>query len=94
MEKNLKQTESTCLKIVLFGPESTGKTTLAKKLARHYNSVWVREYARKISQTVTIFGAGFVVKPMVDYLAKNGFNIIIADNNPIRMILKIKFEFF
>ena len=39
----------------------------------------IKKKARKISQTVTIFGAGFVVKPMVDYLAKNGFNIIIAD---------------
>ena len=47
MEKDLKQTESNCIKVVLFGPESTGKTTLAKKLARHYNSVWVREYERE-----------------------------------------------
>ena len=50
MEKNLKQTKSNCIKVVLFGPESTGKTTLAKKLARHYNSVWVREYAREYLQ--------------------------------------------
>ncbi len=50
MEKDLKQTESNCIKVVLFGPESTGKTTLAKKLARHYNSVWVREYAREYLQ--------------------------------------------
>lgn len=33
-------------KIVLFGSESTGKTTLAKHLALHYNTVWVPEYAR------------------------------------------------
>jgi len=39
MEKNLKQTKSNCIKVVLFGPESTGKTTLAQKLARHYNSL-------------------------------------------------------
>ena len=50
MEKNLKQTKSNCIKVVLFGPESTGKTTLAQKLARHYNSVWVREYAREYLQ--------------------------------------------
>ncbi len=46
MEKNLKQQPSNCIKVVLFGPESTGKTTLSRQLARHYNSVWVREYAR------------------------------------------------
>lgn len=34
-------------KIVLIGPESTGKSTLAKQLAEHYQTVWVKEYARK-----------------------------------------------
>lgn len=33
-------------KIVLTGPESTGKTTLAKTLASHYHTSWVPEYAR------------------------------------------------
>ncbi len=33
-------------KIVLTGPESTGKTTLAAKLATHFQSRWVPEYAR------------------------------------------------
>lgn len=50
MEKTLKQQQSNCLKVVLFGPESTGKTTLAKQLARHYHSVWVPEYAREYLQ--------------------------------------------
>lgn len=34
-------------KIVIIGPESTGKTTLCKKLASHFNTIWVEEYARK-----------------------------------------------
>ncbi|MCW8980654.1 ATP-binding protein [Altibacter sp.] len=46
MEKTLEQESSDCLKIVLFGPESTGKTTLAKQLAAHYNTRWVPEYMR------------------------------------------------
>ena len=50
MERNLKQQPSNCIKIVLFGPESTGKTTLSSQLARHYNSVWVPEYAREYLQ--------------------------------------------
>lgn len=33
-------------KIVIIGPESTGKTTLAEQLAAHYQTVWVREFAR------------------------------------------------
>lgn len=50
MEKQLKQQPANCIKVVLFGPESTGKTTLSKALARHYNSVWVPEYARAYLQ--------------------------------------------
>ena len=50
MEEKLKQKPANCLKVVLFGPESTGKTTLSKQLARHYNSVWVPEYAREYLQ--------------------------------------------
>lgn len=33
-------------KICIVGPESTGKTTLAAKLASHYETLWVPEYAR------------------------------------------------
>ncbi|UEG50814.1 ATP-binding protein [Ferruginibacter lapsinanis] len=34
-------------KIVVIGPESTGKSTLCEQLAAHYKTVWVREYARE-----------------------------------------------
>ena len=50
MEEALKQQPSNCIKVVLFGPESTGKTTLSIQLARYYNSVWVPEYARDYLQ--------------------------------------------
>ncbi len=50
MEKNLRQEKVNLIKIVLFGPESTGKTTLSEMLARHYNTVWVPEYAREYLQ--------------------------------------------
>ena len=50
MEKALKQQPNNCIKVVLFGPESTGKTTLSRQLARYYNSVWVPEYAREYLQ--------------------------------------------
>jgi NadR type nicotinamide-nucleotide adenylyltransferase len=33
-------------KIVVIGPESTGKSTLSKALAEQLNTVWVPEYAR------------------------------------------------
>ncbi|MDH5412824.1 MAG: ATP-binding protein [Flavobacteriaceae bacterium] len=50
MEKKLRQQKANIIKVVLFGPESTGKTTLSDKLARHYNTVWVPEYAREYLQ--------------------------------------------
>lgn len=50
MEEKLKQTNNSCLKIVLFGPECTGKTTLAKQLAKHYNSLWVPEFSREYAE--------------------------------------------
>ena len=39
LKKNIK-------KIILTGPESTGKTTLAQQLAEHFQTVWVPEFAR------------------------------------------------
>ena len=50
MEKKLRQQPANIIKIVLFGPESTGKTTLSKQLARYYNTVWAPEYAREYLQ--------------------------------------------
>jgi NadR type nicotinamide-nucleotide adenylyltransferase len=50
MEEKLKQLPANCIKVVIFGPESTGKTTLSRQLARYYNSVWVPEYAREYLQ--------------------------------------------
>ena len=46
MEEKYKQQPANCIKVVLFGPESTGKTTLSRQLARHYNSVWVSQNMR------------------------------------------------
>lgn len=50
MEKNTErqknQPTSKQIKIVVIGPESTGKTTLVKQLATHYKAVCVPEYSR------------------------------------------------
>ncbi len=50
MEENLKQQDTVILKFALFGPESTGKTTLAKQLASYYETEWVPEFARDYLQ--------------------------------------------
>lgn len=46
MEKELAQRDSNIIRVVLYGPESTGKTTLCKQLAAYYNTCWVPEYMR------------------------------------------------
>ena len=50
MEKKLQQQPINIVKVVLFGPESSGKTTLSQHLARYYNTVWVPEFARDYLQ--------------------------------------------
>lgn len=61
MEEKLRQDPSDCIKVVLFGPESTGKSTLAMQLAEHYNTVYVPEFSRiyaeeklRLGKTLTV----------------------------------------
>ncbi len=37
-------------KIVVTGPESSGKTTLTRSLAKHFKTIWVPEFARSYVQ--------------------------------------------
>ena len=50
MEKDLKQLNSDIVKVVINGPESTGKTTLIKQLAEYFNTEHVPEFARDYLQ--------------------------------------------
>lgn len=51
-------------KIVVIGPESTGKSTLCEQLAAHYNTIWVKEYARE-----------YLLKNGTDYTFENLLDI-------------------
>jgi NadR type nicotinamide-nucleotide adenylyltransferase len=49
MEEKLKQitdTNRNCLKVVFYGPESTGKSSLARELAKFYDTSYVEEFSR------------------------------------------------
>jgi len=50
MEEKLEQRSRDLKRVVLFGPESTGKTTLARTLAEYFNTEWVPEYSREYLQ--------------------------------------------
>ena len=46
-------------RILVCGPESTGKTTLCRQLAEHFQTVWVPEYARDFYNSKRIENAEF-----------------------------------
>ncbi|MET3977737.1 NadR type nicotinamide-nucleotide adenylyltransferase [Mucilaginibacter sp. UYP25] len=45
--------KSEIIKIAIVGPESTGKSTMSAFLAKHYQTVWVPEYARGYCEKLT-----------------------------------------
>ena len=46
----IHQNPSKIFRVVVYGPESTGKTTLCQDLAAHYKTQWVPEFARSYLQ--------------------------------------------
>ena len=48
MNQSWQRSKLQCMlkKIVIIGPESTGKSTLCKQLAEHYKTPWCPEFAR------------------------------------------------
>jgi HTH-type transcriptional regulator, transcriptional repressor of NAD biosynthesis genes len=51
MEKDLTQNKSLIKRVVVCGPESTGKSTLTIKLASYFKTNYVSEYARDYLQS-------------------------------------------
>lgn len=65
--------------IAIVGPESTGKSMLAKLLSNHYKGIWVPEYARTYLQT----SQGKYGLHDVERIAAEQFRqIFVAQNNP------------
>lgn len=77
-------------KIAITGPESTGKSTLTKHLAEHYNTVWVPEYAReyinKLDRTYNREDILSIAKnqlEMENKMVKNASRFLFCDTEPI-----------
>ncbi len=86
------------IKIVTTGPESSGKTTLAKALAEHYRVAWVSEYARDylndLNRTYEEKDLLEVAKGQVkreDEAAKDKLDLLICDTSLI--VIKIWSEY-
>lgn len=104
MEKIVQQTSSHISRIVFYGPESTGKTTLAKSMAEHFNTNWVPEFARDLLQEkYNKTGKACEVsdiKPIVkgqlkteNELAKTAKHYLFCDTNPLETFVYAKVYF-
>jgi NadR type nicotinamide-nucleotide adenylyltransferase len=91
------------IKVVLYGPESTGKTTLAKQLAAHYKTLWVPEYMREYLQKKWDSEKKLVEKEDLIPIAKEQLqleeeasqkteNLLICDTNLLE--LKVYSEYY
>ncbi|TKC00535.1 AAA family ATPase [Pedobacter cryophilus] len=75
------------IKIAIVGPESTGKSTISSALAKHFNTVWVPEYARYYCEGLTaactlqdelnMFYGQLALEKSMEVVAKN--NLLICD---------------
>ena len=92
MEKKLRQDPSNLIKVVLFGPESTGKTTLSRQLAEYYKTVWVPEFSRnylqekwdkehKVCEIKDIVPIAIGQMKLENTLAKKANKILICDTD-------------
>ena len=104
MEEKLKQIKSGCKKVVLYGPESTGKTTLSIELSKHFNTKWVPEYAREYLQNVwdnekriceptDILPIAIGQMKLENELAKKTKSLLICDTNLFETMVYSKYYY-
>lgn len=73
------------LNVVLFGQESCGKTTMARRLAKHFNGIFVPEWARPYLETV-----GATVTEHKMRMITNGQHASERAANAIDTLIKFK----
>jgi len=75
-------------KIVVIGPESTGKSTLCKQLALYYNTHWCPEYAReyllKHGKNYSYDDLLSIAKGQIE--SENNISLLIANSSPLLFI--------
>lgn len=87
------------IKIAILGPESTGKSELAKKLADHFNTIWIpefaREYIEKLDKPYTYEDVCSIAKTQIEqeikYELDTTHEFIFFDTDLI--ITKVWFEY-
>ena len=78
------------LRVCVFGPESTGKTTLAARLAEHYRTEWVPEYARGLIEAkrgeITFEDMETIARGQAaseEVIARRANRILFSDTDPL-----------
>jgi NadR type nicotinamide-nucleotide adenylyltransferase len=90
-------------KIVIIGPESTGKSTLCRQLADHYKTVWCPEFAREFllekggnnynyEDLLNIAMGQLELEETMMLEAKNGFYFIDTDMYVMKVWCEVAFE--
>jgi NadR type nicotinamide-nucleotide adenylyltransferase len=81
-------------RVCVFGAESTGKTTLARRLADHFRTAWVPEYARTRLEAkggaVTFEDMEPIARGQVaseEALARNANRVLVADTDPLATVI-------
>lgn len=89
-------------KVVVIGPESTGKSTLCEQLATYFNTEWCPEYAReyllthgttyKFDDLLTIAKGQLALEDKISLKAKNNSsNLVFIDTD--MYVMKVWCEF-
>jgi nicotinamide riboside kinase len=89
-------------KIVIIGPESTGKSTLCQQLAAYYNTVWCPEFAREYlsekgmdynyEDLLNIAHGQIELEDSMMQEARNGYYFIDTDMYVMKVWCEVAFE--
>ncbi len=89
-------------KIVIIGPESTGKSTLSQQLADYYQTLWCPEFAREYlinngtdytyEDLLNIAHGQIELEDMMQAKARNGMYIIDTDMYVMKVWCEVAFN--
>lgn len=89
-------------RIIVIGPESTGKSTLCEQLANHYKTCWCPEFAREyllekkgnynFEDLLNIAMGQLELEDTLINLATNGFYFIDTDMYVMKVWCEVSFE--
>src|SRR5262249_35956328 len=85
-------------RVCLIGPQSTGKTTLARQLAEHFGAEWVGEYARQyvleVARALTADDVPRIAEgQLASETAARGSPLLILDTDLLSTVVYSRFYY-